>query len=507
MGFRSSKLLVGFVVLALVLLSLLAGFMILRGREGVTTTTPQATTPGVTQPTTTTPVTGAPETGTTGPSVAQPVVLNIITRHPGDIQVAAREAFLKSELARRYNIVDIKFYAVDPVAWVSAIKRRGDFDVAWGGGPTLFDTLYSEGLLAPLKGALVEEALRQIPDVFAGAPMKRVGADGSIYWVAAAVSSFGFTVNHKVLESYKLPVPRSWSDLASPVFGRPLATELKPMVSIADPTRSTSHTRMYEIILQAYGWELGWVNLTLLAANSLIEGGSAEARDNVIMGRVAVAITIDFYGYTAMKANPSTEYIAPEGETIVNGDPIALLKTSRNPEAAMAFIAWVLTEGQKIWLREEINRLPANPKVFETPEGAQRPDLKRAYEALMKTRGIEFSDERAIAIERAMQVYFKSTLVDLDSLLKEVWRKLLNLYFTGKIGDKEFREYARRLGSPLTYVDPVTGERRVFTEDDARRVTEIILKDPAKEDAYIRAWRSAAEDRYRVLLAELSRIG
>jgi spermidine/putrescine-binding protein len=278
------------------------------------------------------------------------------------------------------------------------------------------------------------------------------------------------------------------------------------MVYIADPLRSKSHTRIYEIILQTYGWDRGWVTLTLMAANSLIEGGSAEARDNVILGRVAVAITIDFYGYTAMKANPSTEYVAPAGETIVNGDPIALLKTSRNPEAALAFIAWVLTEGQKIWLREDINRLPANPSVFETPEGASRPDLRRAYESLAGARGIEFNDDRALAIERAMQIYFKATLVDMDSLLKEVWRTLLKLYFDGRIGEDRLREYMERMGRPLAYKDPMTGATVTFTEEDARRVTEIILKDPTREDAFIRAWRDAASKRYNDILSELQRI-
>jgi len=512
-GSETSRLLIAAVVLALILASLIAAYMLLGGGGAPTTPStptvaPTTEPPTVASPTqaTTPPVTHT-ASPTTAPPQAQPVVLNVITRHPGEIQVAAREAFLKSDLAKKYNIVDVRFYSIDPLAWVSSIKRRGDFDVAWGGGPTLFDMLYVEGLLAPLKGSLIEEALRQIPDTLAGAPMKRVGGDGNVYWVAAAVASFGFTVNHDVLKKFNLPVPRSWADLASPTFGRPLAFELKPMVSIADPTTSTSHTRMYEIILQAYGWDRGWVTLTFMAANSLIEGGSTEARDNVITGRVAVAITIDFFGYTAMKANPNTEYIVPPGETIVNGDPIALLTTSRNPEAAMAFIAWVLTEGQKVWLREDINRLPANPKVFETPEGALRGDLKAAYESLRAVRGIEFSDERALALERAMQLYFKATLVDLDGLLKEVWRKLLTLYFTGKIGDEKLREYMNKLGSPLSYRDPVTGETRTFTEEDAKRVTEIITKDPTKEDAYIRAWRSAAESRYRAILAELQRLG
>jgi ABC-type Fe3+ transport system substrate-binding protein len=430
------------------------------------------------------------------------ITLRIISRHPGEILTKTEEEFLKSEIAKRFNIVDLRFYQVPPTQWKSAIERRGDIDVAWGGGPTLFDFLFQEGLLSPLSSSMVLEAAGQIPDTFAGSPMKRV-SEGKIYWVAASIASFGFTVNHDLLKRYDLPVPRKWSDLASPEFARPLIEENIPVVSIADPTRSTSNTRMYEIILQAYGWDLGWVNLTLMAANSLIEDASSAVRDNVIQGRVAVGITIDFYGYTAMKANPATEYIIPEGETIVNGDPIALLVTSKNPEAAQAFIAWVLTEGQKIWFREDINRLPANPNAFNLPEGRERQDLKEIWEKLSKAQSMEFDDNLALSIEVAMQLYFNATLVQLNSLLKEVWKALLEKYFAGEISEEEFKAYMKRLGSPLEYVDPVTGEVRVFTLEDAQRVTKLVREDPRLRDAYIAAWREAAAERYEALLAEL----
>ena len=436
------------------------------------------------------------------------ITLRIISRHPGEILTKAEEEFLKSDIAKRYNIVDLRFYQVPPTQWKSAIERRGDIDVAWGGGPTLFDFLFQEGLLAPLSSDMVLQAADQIPDTFAGSPMKRV-SDGKIYWVAASVASFGFTVNHDLLKRYNLPVPRKWSDLASPEFARPLIEENVPVVAIADPTRSTSNTRMYEIILQAYGWELGWVNLTLMAANSLIEDASSAVRDDVIQGRVAVGITIDFYGYTAMRANPSTEYILPEGESIVNGDPIALLTTSKHPEAAQAFIAWVLTEGQKIWFDPNINRLPANPKAFELPEGRERTDLKNVYESIIKARGIEFNDTLALLYERAMQQYFKTVLVDLNSLLKDVWIRLASLYLEGYISKEEFVEYARKLGSPLEYVDPYTNEKVRFTMEEAIRVNEK-LRDVANfPDAvarYTAAWNEAAVSRYESLMKELDEL-
>ncbi len=492
--------------LALILIVLVA-FFALRGGPGgapATETTPTATeTVKEAEEAGAAAETEAPRATTTPQQVEEEIVLSIITRHPGEILLAAKEEFLKSEIARKYNIVDIKFYSVPPVSWVSAIKKRGDIDIAWGGGPTLFDTLYLEGLLAPLSTQEALEAASQIPDTFAGAPMKRLGPNGEVYWVAASIASFGFTVNHDVLNQYGLPVPKRWADLASPVYGRPLLEENRPVIAIADPTRSTSNTRMYEIILQAYGWEEGWAVLTGMAANALIEGGSSDVRDDVIAGRVAIGITIDFYGYTAMQANPATEYIIPEGETIINGDPIALLATSKHPEAAQAFIAWVLTEGQKIWFRDDINRLPANPNAFELPEGKARSDLRSVYERLAQARSMPFDDNLAVATEQAMQLYFKATLVDLNSLLKDLWKELLRRYFSGEMSEDEFKAYLARLGAPLTYLDPVTGERVTFTIDDAERVTQLLKENPRLKDSFIRAWREAAIERYNAILDEL----
>jgi len=468
-----------------------------------TTTTPTATTPTTTT-TTTSPTTTPSSTATTTTTTpTEAVTLVVLTRHPGDILKEAEDAFLKSEVAKKYNIVAIKWIQLPPGWWVTYINERKDVDVAWGGGPTLFDVLYSRGLLAPLTTHEVLNAVNQIPDTIAGAPMKRVDSEGKVYWVAAAIASFGFTVNHDKLVIYGLPVPKSWSDLGSATFSKPLIDFGAPAVGIADPTQSTSNTRMYEIILQRYDWDEGWKLLTAMAANAQVYSGSGDVRDAVIRGDIAVGITIDFYGYTAHLQNPSCEYIIPSGETIVNGDPIALVATSKHPEVAQAFIAWVLTEGQKIWLDPEINRLPANPSVFNTPEGAKRSDLKEAFDVALHTSQIQFNDTLAVMYESAMRYYFKAVLVDLNSELKQVWVKLLTKYINNEINDEQFKKYLNELGSPLTYVDPLTGKEVTFTQDDAIRVNAEIGKDPKVIDHYMLAWKKAASERYQKILSEL----
>ncbi len=438
---------------------------------------------------------------TTTPVGEKGITLVIITRHDTTIQEKTKQLFLSSEIAKKYNIKDLKFIEVGPALWESYIARGG-VDIGWGGGPTLFDMLLEDDYLEPLTSDLVLEEVAKIPDDISGVPLKRYNDKGELMWVAAAISSFGFTINKEVLNEYGLPTPKTWADLGS----IDLAKTGQLLVGIADPTKSTSNTRIYEIILQAYGWEEGWKLLARIAGNSRVYDASDAVRIGVINGEIAVGITIDFYGYTAMVLNPNCEYIVPQGASIINGDPIALIKGSKHKEAAEAFIAWVLSEsgGQQVWMDQQINRLPANPKVFETPAGKQREDLKNRYYAVLNTQSINFNDTRALATERAMQEYFKAVLVDAHDDLVEAWRTIVNAYVSGRISKEEFKAYAAKLGEPLEFKDPRTGEIVKFTEEYAKSINDLIKKDPSYLNALKSTWRDKAIEKYREIISELS---
>ena len=435
-------------------------------------------------------------------SVPEEIVLKVITRHGADILLAARKAFLKSDLAKEYGVKDIRFLPVGEPLWVDTIRSAGDIDVAWGGGPVLFDRLYLEGLLAPLKGDLVEEVMAKIPDEIRGSPMKRFDNQSNIYWVAAAISSFGFTINSDYLDYYELPEPDEWIDLANETYA---VTLPQPSVGCADATKSTSNTRMYQIILQRYGWEKGWIIITLMAANSRIYDQSGLVRDAVIRGDIGVGITIDFYGYTAQLESKVCKYIVPKDGSIVNGDPIALLTTSKHPEAAKAFIAWVLSaEGQKIWLNPKINRLPANAEVFETPEGKERDDLKQAYLRTLNASVIEFSDELALSYQYAMQWFFHATLVRPQEKLQRAWMELVKA--KDRLGAEKFKELTDLLANPLKFKfkDPITGKDVVFTQEYAQGINEEIFRNVDFRDDIVRIWKEAAERRYENVLKAVS---
>ncbi len=464
-----------------------------------TTTTPLTTptTPFITptRTTTTTPV-------STPTSPPKEIVLRVITRHPYDILDVAKSKFLKSDIAKRFGIKDIQWIPIDPSQWPLYLNQTQKdpakaICVAWGGGPTLFDYLNKMGYLAPITSSLVLQQLKYIPKEIAGAPMVRYDEKGNIVWIAAAISSFGITTNKEKLKEYGLTLEDvdEWKDLASPIFG----VFEPPILGCADATRSTSNTRMYEIIVQRYGWVEGWKIITLLAANAHIYDASGLVRDAVIRGDIAAGITIDFYGYTAQLKNPNTIYIIPKDGSIVNGDPIALLKGCPYPEAAQAFIAWVLSpEGQTVWMDPNVNRLPVNPKVFEvTKEGKERTDLYQAYLRTLNASTINFSDELALSYEEALRWFFHATITMAYTELRKAWTAIAKAYIEGKITDDQLQQLIDVLANPLRikFHDPKTGEELVFSLSAAQKVNDYML-NPDLRNKIVQEWYESAKKRY-----------
>ncbi len=440
----------------------------------------------------------------TGPGEGK--TIRVVTRHGADIMLVAEELFLESDYAVENNIVNIEWLPIADSLWIETIARSGDIDVAWGGGPDLFDIILDAELLAPLEGEDIDAILAGIPEDIGGSETRRV-VDGDVYWAGAAISSFGFTINTQLLDYYDLPEPTTWEDLGSATYAAYLPTTL---VGTADATTSTSNTRIFQIILQIYGWRDGWDLLIRMGANSKIFDQSGNVRDAVINKEIAIGTTIDFYGYTAQWLNPEfCKYVFPADGTIVNADPIALLTTSQKPDLALGFIEWVLSpEGQKVWLDGNINRMPANEAVFDTPEGKQRADLEEVFQKTKEALTIQFDSAEGASYYSAIRSYHRAVIVLPQIKLEQVWEDLTFALEEGRITQEEFDDLAFRLGDPdeIEFVDPTTSETETFTMEYAQSINSRIEEDVEYKQEMVDAWTAAALDHYDELSAELSSI-
>ncbi len=293
--------------------------------------------------------------------------LVIISPHGREIQAEFERAFKKENPTVKIQWQD-QGGSADALRFILAqFKSKRDknqgigADIFFGGGLESFMELESAGVLQSLPSDY------KVPAALNGVPLR--GSDN--VWVGAALSGFGILYNKSLATRDKLPVPKKWSDLGNPaLLGR---------IELADPRKSGSAHVAYEIILQTEGWENGWKTLAAMSGNSraFIDSSSTLVND-VSSGEAVFVPAIDFYARAKIGQAGSEKlgYIAPQGQSVVTPDPIAVLRGAPNKELAEKFVAFVLSpSGQKLWMlpkgaaggpqKESLFRAPILPTAYQ----------------------------------------------------------------------------------------------------------------------------------------------
>jgi iron(III) transport system substrate-binding protein len=223
-------------------------------------------------------------------------------------------------------------------------------------------------------GRLVDCEIRQThPDWFADHSIPHVVSGEIFYdqggrWIGAALSSFGICYNSDSLRRLGVSeIPSAWSDLGNPRFFK--------QVALADPTKSGSAAKAFEMIIQQQmqevmrsaneseetslqqGWARGLQIIQRASANArYFSNAASQVPVDVSLGDAAIGMCIDFYGRLQSEEirvpnTPSRlQYFTPAGGSAVGVDPIALFRGAPNAQAAKMFIEFVLSlEGQKLW--------------------------------------------------------------------------------------------------------------------------------------------------------------
>ena len=418
--------------------------------------------------------------------------LTIVTRHDTTIMEVYEDAFIASPLAQTLGVTSIDFrQATTDDGWKKLLEdpSRG-VDLAWGGGPALFNTMDNWGLLKHIDNTTLLDYIRaNVPDEIAGARMISNDSSDNIIWVANAISSFGFTINEEFLDDYGLPVPTTWEELASPTY---YINPSVKAISMGDPPLTTSNTRIYQIILQAFGWEEGWSIITRMGGNAGIYPGSVDTRAAVVNGEVGIGMTIDFYGVIAKRENENTRYIIPEGKSIVNGDPIALGKHVDNLAAAEAFIQYLLSaEGNAVWMTEGLDRLPVNVDAFSTPLGLTRTDIYKLYNDTLENESIDFNETLSTANLDSTIYYFHNTITEVHDKLRQTWGEMVTQLREGDITEETFNDLVDDLGEVN------------MTLEESIEANEAFIADPILASELESQWRSFARSKYNGILEAL----
>ena len=147
--------------------------------------------------------------------------------------------------------------------------------------------------------------------------------------------------------------PTSWRDLVKP--------EAKGLVAMPSPLYSGA--ALIHLATLTSDAALGWQYYEDLAANEArAKGGNGGTLKAVAGGEKLYGMVIDFLPIRSKAKGSPVEFVVPEEGLSAISEPVAILSTARNPEAAKAFVDFLLsTEGQE--LASSQGYMPAHPDV------------------------------------------------------------------------------------------------------------------------------------------------
>jgi len=240
-----------------------------------------------------------------------------------------------------------------PVAYGRILEWKGrpEVDIFWGGESALFDKLAAQNLLARLD--IPKAVLDAIPATI-GKPKPIYLKDPKGYWSGTVLEPYGLVYHPKVLARLGVPEPKDWDDLLHP--------KLKGHVAQCAPSRSSSSHATYEVILQRDGDDKGWDWLKRLGANTgIFTARSRDVPSVVARGEFAAGFAVPSYmAFEDRLAGFELKFVAPKSAWITP-EPIAVLSGAKHPKAALAFIAYLLSErGQRVAMERGV--FPITPK-------------------------------------------------------------------------------------------------------------------------------------------------
>ncbi|HER25026.1 MAG TPA: ABC transporter substrate-binding protein [Candidatus Atribacteria bacterium] len=224
------------------------------------------------------------------------------------------------------NIKWIRYSTGELMAKVLAEKNNPQADVIYGTAVT--ELARVKDILEPYKPKDIDKIGKEYKD-----------PDG--YWTAIDMYVAAFCVNTKRLSEKNLTMPTSWADLTRP--------EYKGEIIMPNPASSgTGYLQVTSLLLMGgikEGKEDGWEYLKKLD-NNIVEytnSGSAPAK-LASTGEIAIGISFGYRVARQKSEGYPVEMVFPAEGAGYELEANALLKGTKNPEAAKMFLDWAISE-------------------------------------------------------------------------------------------------------------------------------------------------------------------
>jgi iron(III) transport system substrate-binding protein len=169
------------------------------------------------------------------------------------------------------------------------------------------------------------------------------------------------------------PRPVSWNDLISP--------DAKDQVIMPSPLYSGAAVIHVGTITEQP--DLGWNYYEKLADNGAVATkGNGAVLEAVAGGQKAYGMIVDFMAFNGKAKGSPVDFVYPtEGVSMVT-EPVAILKTAKNVDAAKAFVNWLLSDAGQQYMTVQ-GYIPGKAGVAG-PEGRPAADALKVMPASAK---------------------------------------------------------------------------------------------------------------------------
>jgi ABC-type Fe3+ transport system substrate-binding protein len=392
--------------------------------------------------------------------------LVIVTSYPTDTTVTVGKAFTK---ATGIKVEMLKKKTTAGIKYLQATAGNNTSDMFWASAPDAFEVLKGDGLLQKYK-----VKVKGIP--------KKVGAfpinDPDGYYKGFAASGYGIMWNTRYLKAKKLPVPKSWADLAKPIY--------HGHVGMSAPSRSGTTHLTVETIIQGLGWEKGWALWKNIAGNfKTVTARSFGVPDGVNSGQFGIGIVIDFFGLSSQASGFPVDFLYPKVTTLVPAN-IAIVKNAPNRKAAAQFIEFLLSpEGQEVLLDPKIRRLPVNPKTYaKAPKGFPNPFKDKSLGAAVKF-DLALSKSRYNVVNSLFDVMVTYRLKELQSAVRAIQKA--EAKSKGNPAAKKMLAQAKALVGKVPISDKKASEKsfnKIFKKKRKKATTKVTGRQAQFEQAW-----------------------
>ena len=202
-------------------------------------------------------------------------------------------------------------------------------------------------------------------------------------WFATKLITTGIVYNTKATMK-----PTSWTDLTKP--------EVKNLLAMPSPL--SSGAALIHTMTLTGNLKDGWSYYEQLKSNgALAAGGNGDILSQVATGEKLYGMIVDFMPIREKAKGAPVEFVFPSEGVSAVSEPVAILKSTRNPEAAKALVDFLISkDGQELALKQ--GYVAAHPDVA----------LPAGYPERAAIKLMPFDAAKALADETAARKRFSA---------------------------------------------------------------------------------------------------